>query len=269
MFDNDISYLGGMTTVLQDSMNGHQYGRELVNDGSIIPNDAISGRVHQTMPQMQPAHSSFQQGMGKGKMREVPADEDETTKAIKKQMLDFKMNSRPINFFGLQMPQSLVAKFPNVQTWISSLQAYEANTLRNQTTGQIIKGTPTSSLAVFALELVQPDTYKTDIPTRVSRAQQLRQHIQDNIKAASEQTNASNQSNDSNVSNQSNTSNQSNASNQNNTSNHIFEAIQDTNLQKPNESLSTQIMNFASSTSGKVVIGLTVVGALYYFSQRR
>ena len=49
--------------------------------------------------------------------------------------------------------------------------------------------------------------------------------------------------------------------------NQAIKAVQE--LQKPNESLSTQIMNFASSTSGKVVIGLTVVGVLYYFSQRR
>lgn len=183
MFDNEPSYLGGLTTQLQDSMQGIQYGRSDVNpNGKYVPNDSASGKVYTEVPK-------------KGKARPLPNKEDLARQQVNVQQANagdpfaivqmhvdkLSNESKPIDFFGLTMPSGLVDSTPDLSNWIASLELLESKLQKGLSLSEQLKD-PKISVARLALEFIQPGTVKMDIPSQIERTQQLLNHLRDQAK---------------------------------------------------------------------------------------
>ena len=183
MFDNEPSYLGGLTTQLQDSMQGIQYGRSDVNpNGKYVPNDSASGKVYTEVPK-------------KGKARPLPNKEDLARQQVNAQQANsgdpfaivqmhvdkLSNESKPIDFFGLTMPGGLIDSTPDLSDWIASLELLESKLQKGLPLSEQLKD-PKISVARLALEFIQPGTVKMDAPSQIERTQQLLRHLRNQAK---------------------------------------------------------------------------------------
>ena len=179
MFDDQPSYLGGLTTQLQDSMNGIQYGRSDVNEkGQYVPNDAASGRVYREM------HTKTSQPQPRPEpQRPSPKDSAAIVYAtINKHIKSLRERSKPMDFFGLTMPSALVETTPKLEDWIASAEALEMALQNNVPLIEQVK-MPELSVARLALEFIQPDTVRMSSISQIERVQQLLAHLRDQAQA--------------------------------------------------------------------------------------
>ena len=180
MFDNEPSYLGGLTTQLQDSMQGIQYGRSDINpDGRYVPNNSAKGTVYREMPKKGKAKIvPNEQDFARQRANEEQAKSGDPLAVVQMHVDRLSNDSKPTEFFGLTMPSGLVDSTPQINTWISSLEQLEEALQQNVPLSDQLKN-PNLSVARLALEFIQPGTARMDSPSQIQRTQQLLKHLRD------------------------------------------------------------------------------------------
>lgn len=159
MFNEQPSYLGGMTTVMQDSMNGVQYGRENVNDGRYVPNQGAQGTVYREKPKMK--------------------ESNQTVSPIQPLVEKYTKGFEPVEFHKLKVPSSLVQWKPTPKEWLQSLDKYEFGLQSGVEPKQLLQGE--ASFGPIVLEIIQPGTWGLDAPTQITRVQKLKQHFMEQL----------------------------------------------------------------------------------------
>jgi hypothetical protein len=159
MFNEQPSYLGGMTTVMQDSMNGVQYGRENVNDGRYVPNQGAQGTVYREQPKMQQTN--------------------QTVSPILPLVEKYTKGFEPVEFHKLKVPSSLVQWKPTPKEWLIVLEKYESGLQGGVDPKYLLQGE--ASFGPIVLEIIQPGTWGLDAPTQITRVQKLKQHFMEQL----------------------------------------------------------------------------------------